>query len=231
MKVGPCPEARRAQARLGRGMESEGEGSNLFPATLQRVAELHCAGIRLGFISSLGRPFVTTMYRAISRAPGSCVIVRCGPNSSVDGFIAGTVSTHTMFAWILRRYGVQLLIRLMLRLWSPAVLRRAVETVAYVGRRPGKGDRDRARSTDDSEGELLAIAVAPSCRKKGVGRGLVAEFEDFLRGQSCGRYKVVTHGEDDSSNSFYLAAGFSLDRTFHHHGRVMNEYVKSVMPR
>ena len=202
--------------------------TELSTATLDQVARLHGENLPIAFISSLGRPFVRTLYRAIGQAPGSCVIVGLGSAGQVAGFIAGTVSSRAMFGWILPRYGALFFGHLMLRAWSPAVLRKIAETALYMSRKPGKGNREETGREDGVEAELLSIAVSPACRKQGVGRGLLESFEAFLRLHSCRCYKVATHGPDEVSNAFYSAAGFTLNRTFVHHDRPMNEYVKAI---
>jgi GNAT superfamily N-acetyltransferase len=199
---------------------------------LRDVAKLHCQGIRRGFISSLGLPFVRTMYRGIGRAPGACVLTRGGLNGPVEGFVAGTVNTRRMFRWILPRYGARLALRLLFRLFSPIVLKNALETVIYIGRRSDRDDDSgEPEAATESTAELLAIAVSAEYRNKGVGRGLITDFECFLRAHSCDRYKVVTDAGDAASNGFYEASGFSLSRSFLHHGQRMNEYVKVVAPK
>ena len=75
---------------------------------------------------------------------------------------------------------------------------------------------------------MLSIAVAPDFRQCGVGRLLIEALEVFLREHHCTTYKVVTHAADPASNAFYTRAGFSLHRSFQHHGRTMHEYVKGI---
>jgi ribosomal protein S18 acetylase RimI-like enzyme len=204
------------------------EQSRLSSACLDQVAGLHCASLPLAFVSSLGRPFVRTMYRAIDRAPGCCVIVSHGPAGEVAGFVAGSVSRRAMFGWIMPRYAARFVFHALLRPHSPATVRRIAETGFYLLRAPRSGADAKAGTDGRRDAELLSIAVAPQWRQKRVGSDLVAALEAFLLERACTRYRVVTHAPDNTSNRFYLAAGFALARTFHHHGRQMHEYVKAI---
>ena len=204
----------------------------LCPETTARrmgeVAALHRAALPIAFITSLGTPFVRTMYRGIAAAPHSCGIVARAAEGQMAGFVSGTVSNRAMFAWILPRYGIRLLWHAAAQAWRPAVLRKTAETALYLLRRPAAAAPGAGGAGATVNAELLCIAVAPEFRKCGVGRALVGALEAFLVDYGCAEYRVVTHAEDQASNAFYGRAGFGMRRSFHHHGRPMNEYVKEL---
>lgn len=200
------------------------------------VAALHCAYLPIAFITSLGELFVAAMYRGIAAAPQSCVLIASDGAGRVVGFVAGTASSGAMFRWILPRHGLQLLFRAAAHAWSPAVVRHATETAAYLLRQPERAAGRAGDCAADGAGtagspvaaELLSIAVGPSARGAGVGRQLVLGLEAFLRERGCRQYRVATDAEDRGSNAFYQRTGFTLRRSFRHHGRPMNEYAKAV---
>ncbi len=188
------------------------------------VAQLHRDGIQTGFLSSLGLPFLSSLYQAIHSAPNSIVLCDVA-TSGVLGFVAGTTSTKMMYRWVLPRYGLQLFARAVPSLSRPTDLARIWETIRYTGKSRALPDN---ATVDCVEAELLAIAVDSSHQGQGVGRMLVTALEQWFVSRGVSRYKVVTSASDRLSNQFYLRCGFSQTRSFIHHGNEMNEYAKIV---
>ena len=192
------------------------------PTDLRAVAALHRQCIAEGFLSTLGEGFLARLYRAIASDPGSTVLVPPGEDGSApQGFVAGTVDTSAMYRRVLGRQWLWFALALAPAALKPATAKRILETMRY-GRRAEAG-----RQTSGVTAELLAIAVAPGSRGKGVGRSLVAGLEAFFAERGVKEYKVVTSAADPVSNAFYAACGFALRREFAHHGNPMREYVRT----
>jgi GNAT superfamily N-acetyltransferase len=58
---------------------------------------------------------------------------------------------------------------------------------------------------------LVDIRVTPPARGKGVGRGLLAAAESWVRERGCAEVKVETQDINVAACRFYLACGFALD--------------------
>ena len=189
------------------------------------VATLHINGIKTGFISTLGLPFVATLYKAISQSPFSTTILDTD-GKTVNGFVAGTVSTRAMYKWIFLRYGLLFALQLGLNVFYPRSIKKIIETMLY-GRNTEAASEKKYRT--ELQAELLSIVVAESARGNGIGRILICKLEEFYRKNGIMAYKVVTSAGDEGSNSFYIACEFEKTTSFFHHGIAMNEYEKRII--
>jgi ribosomal protein S18 acetylase RimI-like enzyme len=189
--------------------------------TIGQVALLHQQGIVKGFLSSLGTEFLSVLYKAISRSPYSGVAVAMD-GDTVAGFAAVTLSTKKMYSWIFRRYWLRLGFAFMMNYLSLVKLMKALETMGYGLLRKQSG------VTIEPRAELLSIVVAKNCRKKGVGKQLIDVADEFFLRKQIDAYCVVTGADDSVSNGFYLSSGFTLNKKFHHHKILMNEYLKHL---
>jgi len=204
----------------------------------QSVARLHAASITTGFLSTLPRPFLTTLYKSIAQCKGSTVIVALDEHENVCGFVAGAVSVTSMYKKVLLRSAIPLVWYILPHLFSTKTIRKLFETVRYgfvksntheetaVDIKSSQSPVTRHQSLSSSE--LLSIAVDSSLRGKGTGKKLINELELFFRHNGVFDYKVVTFSKDSTSNSFYVRCGFTLHKQFLHHGNLMNEYGKKV---
>lgn len=173
-------------------------------------------------MSTLGLPFLSTLYRGISAAPGSGVLV-ADEAARIVGFAAFTADLSACYQWVLKHKFLSMTYSLLPNVLNPAVYRRIGETLVYpmrAYRGAGLGQHRRSRA------ELLAISVADSMRGHGIGKRLLAGVEERLRNMNVAEYYVVTHALDKRSNKFYSTAGFGWIRTFINHGKPLNEYIR-----
>jgi ribosomal protein S18 acetylase RimI-like enzyme len=190
------------------------------------VARLHQDGITTGFLTQLGNSFLSKLYIAIAHDKQSIVYVMVDESSEeVRGFIAATCNTPTMYKRILLKHAVVFSALLIPVILKPGFIRKAIETLFYT-KRPKQGEKVSEIITS---AELLAIAVTPEIRGKGVGRTLVSRLEEYFLARELKKYKVVTASKDNRSNAFYQNIGFYLMRQFTHHGNCMNEYAKEIV--
>jgi GNAT superfamily N-acetyltransferase len=94
------------------------------------------------------------------------------------------------------------------------------------GERPGLSERHLS-SVDRAE--LLAMAVHHEAHRQGIGRALVATFEESLLvwGVSDG-YWVATDASQLASNNFYLSLGFEPSGKIQHHDLILQHYYKKL---
>ncbi len=206
---------------------------------LKDVADLHRRQIPTGFLSSLGDSFLFRLYQGLSNAPGTLVAVHLdeksgGETTRVNGFLAGSLQTKDAYRHVLGKQWYRLLPAIAPALLRPFMVQKLFETVQYgISARKSSENPTGPR---EAEAELLAIAVHPDARRRGVGGELIGAFEEYLREQTTGAderdgrtdYKVVTWAENATANAFYSRSGFELVRSFRHHKNEMNEYVKRV---
>lgn len=188
-----------------------------------QIAQLHKEGIKKGFLSSLGMPFLTRLYWAINNEPGAYALV-ADENGIVAGFISGVIDIQGFYKRILLRRWFHLIVPLVGYLVNFSIIKKVVETVLY-----GLKTKKNKSHASDCIAELLSIAVNSNYRGQGIGKNLVDALEAILKREHVKEYHVVTFSLDKSSNGFYNACNFSFAGTFSHHGNIMNIYNKKLL--
>jgi ribosomal protein S18 acetylase RimI-like enzyme len=64
---------------------------------------------------------------------------------------------------------------------------------------------------DGWRGNFYRLAVAPSCRRRGIGRRLVAAGEERLRALGAPRVTALVAFEDADARGFWAAVGYAAD--------------------
>jgi ribosomal protein S18 acetylase RimI-like enzyme len=171
-------------------------------ADVAAAADLHAGQISEGFLTLLGPRFLRRLYRRITRAPGSFLLV-VEEGSSTLGVLAGSVDVSALYRAFIWRDGAAAALDCgwrLLRSW-----RRVVETLRHGSGGGGDG------------AELLAIAVDPAVRRRGVGSTLVEGFlAEVARRQEDAAYVVVA-AHNDAATAVYRRAGFRTTERFELH--------------
>jgi ribosomal protein S18 acetylase RimI-like enzyme len=66
-------------------------------------------------------------------------------------------------------------------------------------------------SFDGWRGALFRLAVLPACRRRGIGRALVAEGERSLRERGAARINTYAIKTEDAAVGFWSAVGYDAD--------------------
>ena len=66
---------------------------------------------------------------------------------------------------------------------------------------------------DGHRGWIYYFAVAPSHRRRGVGRALLAEVESRLRAIGCAKINLQVRGDNAEAIAFWQRLGFGRDDT------------------
>jgi ribosomal protein S18 acetylase RimI-like enzyme len=188
------------------------------PDDAPQAARLHAAAIETGLLSSLGTPFLTSLYRLMAADPAAdgCVAVQ---DSQIVGFAVYTADLHALYRSMLRRGGLRFMWRLAGSLFSWRRCRRILETLLYprCGRR-----RPLPRA------ELLVVAVRRDRRREGIGRRLVAETAAQGCREGWGSIKVCVGGSLHGTQAFYRRLGFEHACDIRRHGRISQIWIKQL---
>lgn len=160
------------------------------------AAALHTSEIDEGFLPRLGQRFLRRLYRRIVHHPGSFLVV-AEEDGSVMGFVAGSENVGALYRSFMVRDGVVAGVVALLRIVSS--LPRVVETLRYPAQH---------RGNDLPAAELLALAVVPEARGRGVGRTLVDAFQEELLRRAVNAARVVTAKDNHPSLALYESCGF-----------------------
>lgn len=178
------------------------------------VARLHEQEIDFGFISTLGKRFLTSLYAAMLES-GQAVIYVAEADGQVIGFCAVTRDVGKMYKAILHKKWWKFCLLLLPRAFSLKVITHCYETLRY----PGRED-----TLDLPEAELLSIAVDKAWANRGIGKLLTRQaIGDIAElGVSCLRVAVLE--STLAANRFYPKIGFVFHSQIMNHGRALNIY-------
>jgi glycosyltransferase involved in cell wall biosynthesis/ribosomal protein S18 acetylase RimI-like enzyme len=191
---------RELSRRMGLGLFDDVE---IAAVTLRRaelsdadaVAGLHIAAISEGFLPRLGRGFMRILYRALITSPEAVVTVADDGRGPV-GFVAGVVDTGRFYRRFLIRYGLPALLAALPKLIRPAVAQKGWETLRY------------GATDSETSAELLAMALAPAARGRGLGSSLGSRFLDEMSARGVRRVKVVVGSTNFRAIAAYRSIGF-----------------------
>jgi ribosomal protein S18 acetylase RimI-like enzyme len=192
----------------------------LRPCHAPDVARLHSDGIHTGFISSLGLPFLTTLYRALAESPASFGYV-CALNSQLVGFISFAADLSSLYRTVVPRHCLAFLWTIGRHLCSARTARHIADTLLYP-RKLTHLELPRA--------ELLSISVDPLVRGRGVGAMLMRHGLQQCSARGLTAVKVLVAASNAPANALYLSSGFRLAARIDRHGVPSNIYVLRLGP-
>ena len=159
------------------------------------LARLHMEAISTGFLPQLGSGFMERLYAAMLAWEGSEIHVADGAWRPV-GFVAGVTDVGAFYKHFLRHHALSAGLAAAPRLIRPSIVRRAWETLSY----PGEHGGVRA--------ELLAMAVTPEARRRGLAGRLGLAMLEGLEARGERRVKVVVGADNHVAIAAYEKMGF-----------------------
>ncbi len=163
-----------------------------------RVAFLHLSNIREGFLSTLGLPFLSILYKAIDESEKGVLIVHRVDNLIV-GFVSGSEGMRPIYLRLLKNFP-SLLRALFPALFDAAKVKKIVELLFL--QREVQSD-----SYQTAKAELLSIVVVPEFRGKGIALSLYQRLCRHFAQKGIVSF-IITVGDDlDSAHRFYRKSG------------------------
>lgn len=187
----------------------------------KQVARLHMDGIDRGFLRQLGPAFLTLMYDAIDRCPGSVLITE-EQDGVVVGFISGAASLKPVYKYLLMR-PLHLAFALVPSLLRPSRVKRIWEILRYSRQTHAGSDAELP------EFELLSIVVATSHRGSGCAERLYRALEQHCQQNHVPAFKIVVGDALEPAHRFYKRMGaVASGRTEVHQGEGSVVYVQQI---
>ncbi len=174
------------------------------------LARLHVDAIDSGFLATLGPGFMERLYSSMLQRPDAVVLVADAGRGPV-GFVAGVGDVAALYRHFVRHQGVGAGLAAAPKLIRPAILRRAWETLRY--------DADHSGVT----AELLAMAVAPEARRRGIAELLGRAFLAAMEQQNTVPVRVVVGAGNDAAVGAYRKMGFGEVGTIEVHAGERSE--------
>jgi ribosomal protein S18 acetylase RimI-like enzyme len=162
------------------------------------AAEIHATCIQGGFLPTLGRRFLTVVYRCIDEHP-DCVLLTESIDGRVIGFIAGTTGKSSL-RQVLRLHPFQACAAIAPSLLSVKRLKGMTRIARFAGQREGADPNWPAA-------ELLSIAVDPAYRGKGVAERLFRRLEHAFGGLGVDSFRIIVGANLAPALRFYEKMG------------------------
>jgi ribosomal protein S18 acetylase RimI-like enzyme len=193
------------------------------------IAQIHINEIHHGLLPLLGPKFLAGLYHELSNTPQTVILLATAEGKAV-GFLAGCADMGKSFRSVLLRSPLRLMWLATGSIFNRSLLRKLPSVFYYPFRVKGPvSSSEKSVEENDSAAELLAIAVDPAGRGQGVGRRLVALFEERLQQWGVtGYYHVTTNIDEADSNKFYRALAFEPCGHIKHHDLTLQKYRKKV---
>jgi len=185
------------------------------------LAKLHTETLTSSFLASLGLSFLRNLYNFLIQKEKVWVYEE---ENKIKGFVSFSVNSAGMMKRFIIKNPGCLFLLLIKTMVQPKNFIRFFET--YMA--PFKSNKSKS-STKLPKGELLSIAMNPTCQASGIGSQLVKTLEEYLNEKQITSYKVVAGVELVGANKFYLKNGFELVKRIKIHGNSLsNVYVKKL---
>lgn len=189
---------------------------------IEQIAQLYREGVKAGFVSSFGIPFLTELYRAIVKSHDAvCVVAES--DKQIAGFIAGAVNISKFY----RRFSAKYFLKKILKKAGRAVISKALkpknikkifETLFYPRKRAGL-----------PKAELFTIVVKKEYQNQGLEELLFKNFVSEMKKQKVKSFKTTISEGFISTIQFYEKMGLKFHQLVEiHKGHPSRLYVYDI---
>ena len=192
--------------------------SHLSKCNLLAVAKLHIDGINKGFISSLGLPFVTSLYEAVAEDKNSFGFAAV-EDGEVIGFVAFSSNLSKLYKHVVLKKGFRFVFILARKMFSIRVIKKIFQNIFYPSKMKKSGLPDA---------ELLSIVVSSKFQGRGLAKRLVEKGLQECKARDISQVKVLVAEENRPANKLYTNTGFKLHSQVESHGVKSNIYVADL---
>jgi colanic acid biosynthesis glycosyl transferase WcaI len=181
------------------------------------LAAIHRGAFPDFFLSSLGEPFLTQLYRGFAEDSSAITVVVRDERGIPCGAAVGTTEPAGFYRRLLKqRWPGFVAASTRAAIINPATVPRLLRAISYRGELPSVGQWAL----------LSSLCLDPSLQGSGVGRQLATTWLERARTMGVTHAFLTTDTNDnDVINRFYIAQGWTLDdELVTQEGRHMNRY-------
>ena len=184
---------------------------------LNQIVAIHLERFSEFFLTSLGKDFLKTFYKAFLKSPGVLLVLE--DEGEVKGFAAGSRDNRSFFKKLLKNNFVGFAISgLKILFANPKALKRIASNI-------GKSEKNNFAFA-----ELLSIATLKN--KKGYGKTLLQEFENEISKENKENLPVSLTTDFHNNNKavqFYKDCGYEIQEVFEsYQRRKMYRFLKKI---
>ncbi|MGI9460608.1 MAG: GNAT family N-acetyltransferase [Pirellulales bacterium] len=164
---------------------------------LEEISSIHQKVLKDGFLSSLGRPFLRSIYRELANDPQSCLLCAL-QNNNIVGFICGTTNTSAFYKRYLKQNIVRGIFTLLPKFLSFQFLKKIIETLTIP---------TRTKQIELPTAQLLNFCVSERCQGNGIGGLLFNRLTVWFHSKNISEVTIITGKEQKIAQRFYHRQG------------------------
>lgn len=188
----------------------------------QQVAQLHIEGLDQGFLATLGKGFLTLLYRSIDECTESVLFIEPDNGAEeVQGFVSGSTGMRPIYRQMMK-HPLDLLMALVPSLFSIARIKRMMEIARY--------SKGYEQSAELPSYELLSIVVSEAARGTGYAEKLFMKLARYCKKNEISAFRIVVGDGLGPAHKFYRRMGaIEKGRIEVHEGQGSVVYVYKVI--
>ncbi len=183
---------------------------------IKNMARLHILCFPGFFLTQLGAPFLTMLYKGYKEDANSGIIV-AEEEGELVGFIAYSNDYSKFYKNLIKKHVFG---------FAMCSVGAAVKHPSIIKRILGAFRKSESVAKQERYVELASICVSPVIKGKGVGSHLINYLKEIVDYDTYEYINLETDAENnDVVNRFYIKNGFKLSNMYiTPEGRRMNEY-------
>ena len=188
------------------------------------LASIHRQAFPGFFLSSLGEPFLTQLYRGFARDSSAITVVVRDEQGIPRGAAVGTTEPAGFYRRLLKkRWPGFAVASARAAITNPTTVPRLLRAISYRGEVPPTGQW----------AQLSSVCLDPSLQGSGVGRQLATSWLERAKAMGVTHAFLTTDSDgNDAINRFYTAQGWRLAGEYvTREGRRMNRYTTTFETR
>ncbi len=187
----------------------------------KELAEIHLKSFKDFFLSSLGERFLTTYYKSCLKSKESIAICATDENENIIGFSVGCQHSKGFHKKLIKQNFLPFMLQ------GISILFSNPKAIIRLSNNLGKNSNVE---DNGNYAELLSIGVLPSHNGKGIGKELIAKFEEEAIKRGCAEMTLTTDfNENNKVLEFYKGTGYDIYYEFiTYPNRKMYKLIKSL---
>lgn len=182
------------------------------------IAAIHIRSLFGDFLPSLGRPFLTELYKSILELNLGFGFVS-QDKKTIQGFVLATTDMQKMLKTVFIKKAFILGVRILPAvIKNPSIITKIFETLTY-------SDKE---SKANSKAELIVIAVDSKFRNQNIGSNLLLTLDKEFVKRGVKEYKVTVNSNNLDAIKFYKRQGFKFAYRFFLYGREWSLLTKKL---
>lgn len=164
------------------------------------IADIHQKAFEGFFLTTLGKGFLRTYYKASLNNSESIAICAVNDENQIIGFCIGCVLSKGYHKRLIKNNLIAFLFQgILILITKPKALYRLVFNL----------DKSTIKTDDGNYAELLSIGVLPKIKGSGIGKEMMKKFEELAIIKGCKKIALTTDFDNNQKVlEFYKKNGY-----------------------